>query len=105
MALSGMHIACGYVGAPVYKGTGQALMGRLVGSQTMSGAGTSTLVAPEATAQKGDPAFQVRASSDSYVAVGPAPDATNGARHFIPANETVTVYADPGDKIAWILVP
>ncbi len=107
MALSGMHITCGYVGAPVYKGTGQALMGKLTGAQTMASPGTATPVAPEATAQKGDPAFQVRASADSYVSIGPAPDASSASslRHFIPANETVTIYAEPGDKIAWILVP
>lgn len=104
MPLSGAHIACGYVNAF----GGAALLGKVIWSQTMSGAGTTTQAAPNQTDAAIGPggfnlAFEVRASSDVYVAVGAAPDATNGPRAFVPANETRNFFCRPGDRLAWAL--
>jgi len=97
-----MHIACGFAGAVSDRRSGQPLLGKLAWSQTMAIAGTTANAAPASNSAKGDPVFQLRASADSYAALAVAPDATSGARIFVPANETVTVYGEPGDKVAWI---
>ncbi len=105
MALSGMHIACGYAGNVVNKQQGLSLMGPLVWSQTMAAPGTTNEAAPQVSGGSGYPVFQLRASADSYAAISSNPDATSGPRIFVPANETVTIYAKPADKVAWIVVP
>jgi hypothetical protein len=70
----------------------------------MSVAGTTTSIAPEVDGANGmgDAVFHVRASADSYCAAGPTPNASSGARFFVPAGEFVTVYVNGGDKLAWI---
>ena len=105
MAFAGLHVACGYAGAPVNKLSGQALMDKVVWSRTMASPAVAAAgeIAPGRDSNGGDPVFQIRAAADSWAAIGAAPDATSGPRHFIPANETVTVYGEPGDKLAWIV--
>ena len=96
MALTGLHVWCGYAGSP------QGLLGKGVWSQTMASAGTTTQAAPSATTPQGPPMFQVRASADAFVAIGAAPNATTGTRVFVPAGERVEFYAEAGDKLDWI---
>lgn len=100
MPLSGAHIACGYVNAF----GGAALLGKVIWSQTMGSAGTTMQAAPNPTevAMGAGVAFEVRATSDIYVAVGVTPDAANGPRAFVPANETRNFFCRPGDRLAWI---
>ena len=102
MAFSGLHVACGYAGAVSARRDGMQILGKLIWSETMASAATTALSAPEVNDLKGDPIFQVRASADSYVAIAATPNATSGARLFVPAGDWVEMYAEPGDKLAWI---
>src|SRR4051794_3066466 len=100
MALSGLHVACGFIGETRRYDT-SSLFGHVAWAQTLGSPGTTAQAAP-ASGALGDPVFQVRASADAYVAAAPSPDASSGARIFVPANETVTLYVSPGDKLAWV---
>lgn len=96
MALSGVHVTCGYTGG---REGNIRLFGPLLWSQTMSVAGTTTQVAPGL----GIPIFEVYSSADVYVAIGANPDATNGTRVFVPAATMCDFIARNGDKLAWVL--
>lgn len=108
MALSGVHVACGYVGDEGQRDTVVTLARAPVWSQTMAAAGTTASSAPKKDRGLGSPCFEIRASKDVYVAIGAAPNAsgTSGtgqtARVFIPANETRNLFCAPGDKLAWV---
>jgi hypothetical protein len=108
MALTGVHLEFGVgsdgddtrLGVPVLRSVNAA-------SQTMASAGTSTVAAPGVAGVSGNgyrPILSISASAPIYFAVGPTPDATNGARRYMdPANGGVDVFVNPGDKFAWIL--
>ena len=69
----------------------------------MAMAGTTGQGAPNFdTSGPGAPCYEVRSTADIFVAVAPTPDATNGARIFVPAGETRNIFCAPGDKLAWI---
>lgn len=102
MAFSGLHVTCGYAGSFTNRNTTLSLLGKVVWSQTFASAGTTTNSAPAASDAAGDPMFQVRASADSFVAIGPTPNASTGARIFVPAGERVEFYGQPGDRLAWV---
>jgi hypothetical protein len=68
----------------------------------MATAGMTTNAAPATHDTQGDPVFQIAASSDAFVAIGPNPDATNGPRIFVRGNTDWSAYAQPGDRLAWI---
>jgi hypothetical protein len=103
MALSGVHISCGYSG-PNGGAHGQvSLLGRAMWSQTMASAGTTTRVAPDISDSERESIFSLYASADIYYALGVTPDAATGTRRFLPAATAVDVFAQPGDKVAWIL--
>lgn len=99
MALSGLHVACGFAGGP--NGANQPLLSNLSWSQTMAAPGTTDNGAPEGSGN-GQPVMQFRASADAFVAVGRTPNAVSGARIFVPAGETVSIYVSAGDKAAWV---
>jgi hypothetical protein len=108
MALAGVHIEFGAacdgddtrLGVPVLRSV-------IAASQTMATAGTSTIVVPGVPGVAGNgyrPILSISASSPIVFAVGPTPDATNGARRYMdPANGGVDVFVNPGDKVAWVL--
>ena len=108
MALSGTHIACGFVGHHGRDGVVQALLGRVSWSETMAAAGVTANAAPETTPTLGEPSFEIRSSVDIFVARGKSPDASqavgsgNAARIFVPAGETRNVFCGPGDRLAWV---
>ena len=114
MALSGVHITCAYVGGRRGLIThGMLLLGVVVWSRTMAAPGVTDEAAPESGEYQnpscGDASFEVRSSIDVYVAFAPNPDASkavgttrNTARIFIPAGETRNVFANPGDRVAWV---
>ena len=108
MALSGVHVACGYVGGPRDDKGGASLARKPAWSQTMAAAGATAQSAPSVSGRAGSPAFEIRASIDVYVAIGASPDASqaNGsgdsARIFVPAGVTRNVFCDGGDKLAWV---
>ena len=107
MALSGVHVACGYVGGYAAISQQIPLLSAIAWSQTMTAAGTTSQAAPSQMAGS-DPSFEIRASADVYVAVGAVPDASqatgsgNAARIFVPAGVTRNIFCKPGDKLAWI---
>lgn len=100
---SGVHILCGFVDT-----TGEAsLLGQFVWSQTMASAGTTTRAAPtrgdnDFARGGADLCFEIAAGVDAFVAIGPTPDATAGARMLVRGGDTRNVLCDPGDKVAWV---
>lgn len=97
MPFSGLHVTCCTVYTP---DPGDGLLpARLKWSQLMATAGTAAKSVPDPSVHL----LRVRASADSYVAIGPAPDAVNdGARFFVQAYSDYDFYAQPGDKLAWV---
>lgn len=75
-------------------------------SETMTTPGTTEQAAPPGVST----IFRIDVSSDVYVAIGPAPNASlakgagrNGTRYFIRANNYPYDFnANPGDKLAWV---
>ncbi|KQP82860.1 hypothetical protein ASF57_12045 [Methylobacterium sp. Leaf117] len=102
MALSGVHIACGYIGGKSGLNNRSLILSPPVWSQTMAAAGTTDKGAPAVAEDTGDPSFEIRSSADIYVAIGAAPNASTGTRIFVPANETRNIFCSSGDKLAWI---
>jgi hypothetical protein len=109
MALSGVHIVCGYVGGFGAGNFIQSLIGKIAWSQTMASAGTTSQAAPDVASAYGAPAFEIRSSVDCYVAIGAVPDAsqttsstTSNARIFVPSGETRNIFCSKGDKLAWV---
>ncbi len=106
MALAGVHCAFGYAGVRgVIGGVGvQSTLSlfRINNSETLATAGTTTAVAPAVDPYAGEPVARVTASADSFVSFGASPDASTGARDFIPALETRDFVVKPGDKMAWV---
>ena len=104
MALSGLHITCGYASSSSHRHLGLPLLGKVVWAQTMTEAGITEHAAPSGNDTRGAPMFQVRSSVDAFVSPDPTPDASsaNSKRIFVPAGERVEFYAEPGDKLAWV---
>ena len=108
MALSGVHIACGFIGGSRFYQGESDLVRKPSWSQTMATAGTTSQAAPDnghrpgMGADLGQPSYEIRSSLDVFVAIGPTPDATSGARLFVAAGETRNVFCDVGDKLAWV---
>lgn len=103
MAFSGLHVTSAYAGPMSHRFAAMPLLGRPVWSETMASAATTAQAAPAVHDAAGEPIFQVRASADSFVAIGASPNASTGARIFVPAGEKVEFYAQPGDRLAWVL--
>lgn len=101
MAFAGLHIVQGYAGGAGANSSIQALISNPQWSETLATAGTTTNAAV-AGGGTGRPIFRLRSAADAYVAVGPSPDATTGTRYAIPADTDYDVFANPGDKVAWI---
>lgn len=104
MALSGLHVTCGFAGEPRGSASSIPLLGAAVWSETMANPGTTTMEAPPAPsmpALAGRPVFSVRASADAWIAVGPNPDAAAGPRRYLAANTDFDFFVEPGHKLAW----
>lgn len=102
MAFSGLHVVCGYPGSLFARDKSQAILGKIAWSEAPSTGVTSTNVAPGENAGSGQAIFRIRASADSWVSVGQAPNATSGTRFLVPAATDYDVYAEPNDKFQWI---
>ncbi|KQT48935.1 hypothetical protein ASG43_08870 [Aureimonas sp. Leaf454] len=103
MALSGLHVVCGVAGSPAELG-GHAIDLPLMSyvlhwSETLATAGPTTKAVPVGASRS---AFRVRCSVDAYVAVGKTPDAVNGPRFYVPANDDYDVMAPAEAKVAWV---
>jgi hypothetical protein len=109
MALAGVHLefSVGSDGDDTRLGIPVLRSGVVSGAQTMATAGTSTIAAPGVAGVAGNgytPLLSISASAPIFFAVGPTPDATNGARRYMdPANGGIDVFVNPGDRVAWIL--
>jgi hypothetical protein len=101
MAFSGLHVVAAYAGS-YRRDTTMAILGRPVWSETLATAGTTTNAAPANSDSAGEPMFQVYAVADAFIAIGRSPNATTGARIFVPAASYVEVYAEQGDRLAWV---
>lgn len=102
MAFSGLHVVCGYPGSLFARDKSQAILGKIAWSEAPATGVTSTNFAPGENAGSGQAIFRIRAAADSWVSVGPAPDATTGKRFLVPAATDYDVYAEPNDKFQWI---
>lgn len=102
MAFAGLHVVCGYAGSLFARDKSQAILGKIAWSEAPSTGVTSTNAAPQESAGSGQAIFRIRAAVDSWVSVGPTPDATTGKRFLVPAATDYDVYAEPNDKFQWI---
>jgi hypothetical protein len=102
MAFAGLHVVCGFAGSLFARDKSQAILGKIAWTEAPSTGVTSTNFAPNGSDGSGQPMFRIRAAADSWVSVGPAPDATSGKRFLVPAATDYDVYAEPNDKFQWI---
>jgi len=102
MAFSGVHVVCGYAGSLFARDKSQAILGKIAWSEAPATGVTSTNAAPAENAGSGQAMFRIRAAADSWVSVGPTPNATSGTRFLVPASTDYDVYAEPNDKFQWI---
>ncbi|PDS97506.1 hypothetical protein CO659_12635 [Rhizobium sp. S9] len=102
MAFSGLHVVCGYPGSLFARDKSQAILGKIAWSEAPASGVTSTNAAPAESAGSGQAMFRIRAAADSWVSIGPTPNATSGNRFLVPAATDYDVYAEPNDKFQWI---
>lgn len=103
MATPAFFVACAYVGSPTGKAKDRSLISAPVWSESaLAASTTSANAAPSGIDERGDPVFQMVATVDTYVAIGPTPNAGQSPRLLLKANEVTTVYCKPGDKVAWV---
>ena len=103
MALSGLHVVCGYAGGRTPNTPFPLpLPASAAWSETLAVAGSTTNKAPGNDATFGQPMMSVRSSVDAWVAMGENPNATSGPRRYIAANTDYDFFVNTGDKLAWI---
>lgn len=101
MALPAFTVTCAYAGSSSSREKSQALIGRLVWQEAPSTGVASTNAAPSPSDGQGQAIFRVRASADSWLSYGAAPNSNGSVRVAIPANTDVDVYPEPNDKFMW----
>lgn len=103
MSFSSIHVASGYV----QERQGAALLSIVTASVTsadpsgITAFGGPSGLNPPAGVGSAAPAFEVSASADVFVAVGPAPDAVNGPRMLVRAGTDRALFCNQGDRLAW----
>ncbi|MBB2794421.1 UNVERIFIED_ORG: hypothetical protein GGD58_003291 [Rhizobium pisi] len=102
MAFSGLHVVCGYAGSQAQRWASQALLGKIAWSEAPATGVTSTNSAPASSDIAADPIFRINAAADSWVSIGPTPNATSGTRFLVRAGADYDIYAQQGDKFQWI---
>ncbi|NKM55795.1 hypothetical protein GFL21_14860 [Rhizobium anhuiense] len=102
MTFSGVHVVSGFAGSQSQRYTSQAILGKISWSEAPASGVTSTNAAPASSDIAGDPVFRINAAADSWVSVGPTPNATSGTRFLVRSGADCDVYAAPGDKFQWI---
>jgi hypothetical protein len=105
MALSGVHVACGYAGGVAKGGAPMPVIRKPVWSESPASNTPSTNAAPANDAASGDPLFAISTSAAIYVSIGLSPNASVSPRIYVRANDTsdpYPVYVSPGDKFAWV---
>lgn len=102
MAFTGLHVVCGYAGAPSQRHRSQAILGEVKWTESPSSGVSTTNVAVAPSDTMGDPIFRIRASADAWVSIGASPNASANPRLLVPAGEDYDVFVEPGDKLAWL---
>ena len=102
MATPAFHVACAYVGSPTGKAKDRSLISAPVWSAHALAPSTASPAVPSGIDERGDPVFQMVATVDTYVAIGPTPNANQSPRLLLKANDVTTVYCKPGDKVAYV---
>ncbi|MBB4580382.1 hypothetical protein GGE45_002712 [Rhizobium aethiopicum] len=102
MAFSGLHVVCGFAGSQIAREKSQPIFGKIAWIEAPSSGVTSTNFAPPVNDAMGQAIFRIRAAADSWVSVGPSPNATSGTRFLVPASTDYDVFAEPGDKFQWV---
>lgn len=101
MALSGVHVTCAFAGVDGFEDLKPALIKSPAWSESpASGTATTNLVPNSGT--NGSAILRVDASADSYVSIGPAPNASQSPRYLVRAGVPYDFGANPGDKLAWV---
>lgn len=98
MALSGVHVAFGYVRETA---GADPLFRDVLWSETDTTGFFGVTEAPATASLLGTPAFEVRASVDVWVAVGKSPDARSSPRRLVLAGEAAIFPCNEGDRLAW----
>ena len=101
MAFSGLHVVCVYVGGERDRDR-IPLPSKPVWSDAPASGVNSTRAAPSDNNALGIPVFQVYAAADSYLSIGPLPNALDNPRFLIPALQLIEVIVEPGDKFQWV---
>lgn len=101
MALSGVHVTCAFVGIDGFEDIKPALIKGASWSESPA-SGTPSTNSVSQTGADGSAILRVDASADSYVSIGPAPNAAQSPRYFVRAGVTYDFGAKVGDKVAWV---
>lgn len=106
MAFSGVHAICCYAGgiglsSPPSHPTVMPVIHKPVWSEAPATGVTSTNIAPQASGNA-PPMMRFYASADSWVSVGPTPNATSGIRFYLQAGVDYDVFVAASDKFQWI---
>jgi len=101
MPLSGAHVIAGYAGSS-QPDKNQAILGKIAWSESPATGVATTNTAPAVGDALGQPIFRLRSSVDAYFAVGKTPNPAASPRVFVPANTDYDVFADTGDRAAWV---
>lgn len=109
MALAGIQVEFGFLGAVGQEGNVQNVLGAPVSSENLAAPGTTAIIAPTGRDGNfnagGQPVARVFAVADSYVAFGAVPNASASPRALVKAGTEITRGVKPGDKVAYIVVP
>lgn len=101
MALTGLHVQFTYA-----SDDGDRIFGATIGKPVQSSnvaSGGQSAAAPSASQQQGgSPIARLNAAEDGYYGVGSNPNASNNPRGFLRAGETIDIFVETGDKIAWL---
>lgn len=101
MALTGVHVTCAYAGIDGFEDIKPALIKNPAWSESPN-TGTATSNAVPNAGADGSAVLRVDASADSYVSIGPAPNASQSPRYFVRAGVPYDFGAKAGDKLAWV---
>jgi hypothetical protein len=100
--MDGLHVVCGYAGAPGHSKAVQAHLNGINWSETLEEAGATTNVVSADHDPKGSPVLVLTAGIlAGWFSIGSDPDASTNPRQRIAAGQTITMFAPAGTKVAW----
>ena len=102
MAFSGLHVVCAYAGSKSVRAASQPIMGDIQWTETPASGVVSANAAVLPNEAQGDPIFRMRAAVDSWVSIGPNPNANAHPRLLVSAGIDYDAFVEPGDKVHWI---